>query len=367
MGASDIVPGVSGATIAIVMGFYEDLIHGLRSITSTRCKEVPWKFFLALFLGVSISFLSLSRLFNHMLHHEVYRTLLYAWFFGLIVGSVIFCAKQVENWHIHTFGALVVGVIVAFLLTGTQFNSQNSEPLFDVKIPKEQISILDIPIKNYDKEKEMVLGVSQDVLSAMLALEIISSETQVLSRGSKQMGAAHQFVVAETTSYIDWWLVFCGMLAVCAMLLPGISGSYVLVILGLYPTIIEALADFVGGIQNFHLPYDAIFTLSNMLLGIVLGGLFFSRIVSWLLKHYRQIMLTIITGFMIGALFAVWPFWSYEYVLNPLKLGRGPQLEVVEPMIPSMTSPLMWQAAVIMLLGFGLVVWIAQCNKQNVR
>lgn len=370
MGAADIVPGISGGTIAFIMGFYHDLLLSIKSFDGSAflllfkgqfkrfSERVSWEFLSALIGGIAFAMILLAGFFDHILGHEFYRVFLYAGFLGLILASVVLCAKQLSSWKLRHFLALAIGGGAAFFLTGTELNSLSKEPLFDVSLVGHPNAGKDSGkklLRNYDRQKQMLLNVPTSTLAAMLAKNAISSDTLVYSHESAKFGLVQDFEIPMPSRGINWWIVCCGAIAISAMLLPGISGSYLLTILGMYSIVIGALADFVQAVKSFSFDMDAFLILTSMLLGIMVGALLFSRVVVWLLRRYHDLTIALLTGFMIGALQSVWPFWSYAYQLLPLKLEKGAQLVVLEPLLPSLASPLFWVALLICLLGFSAV------------
>lgn len=356
MGAADIVPGISGGTIAFIMGFYSQLINGIKNFSFRNFSEN--KFLLFLVLGISISLISLARFFDFILGHETYRVFLYSIFLGLILASVIICARHVSRWSFSSFSAVAIGVIAAFLLTGTSFEVE--EPLYDVGLTIEQQK----PLVNYDQAAMMLLSVPESTVSAMLAKGVIDVDVPIRNQAG-ELVTSSAFTTANV-SYVNVWIIFCGALAVSAMLLPGISGSYLLTIFGVYPEIIGALADAVHSAQRGIVDIDAIALLGNLLAGVIFGALIFSRIVSWLLDHHKDTSIALLTGFMVGALGSVWPFWSYQYAVNPLKLEKGAQIQVLDPLVPSMTLEL-GLSLMAMLCGFGLVFLVDYLGRQKER
>ncbi len=231
MGAADIIPGVSGGTIAFITGIYEELINSIKSINlatlkllfskgfSSFWKAINGNFLLSVAIGIGISALSLARLLKYIL--EYYPELIWSFFFGLIVASAIYVAKQIKVWNVGTIISLVAGIVVAFIIT--------------------------------------------------------------------------EITPAETTN--AWWFVFLsGAIAICAMILPGISGSFILLLLGKYTYIIGAVSDLKFGIL--------IIFLSGALVGIIS----FSNLLSWLLKKYHHQTIAVLAGFMVGSLNKVWPW-----------------------------------------------------------
>lgn len=225
MGAADIVPGVSGGTIAFISGIYETLLDGIKSLNLDAIKlaiglkfkalfdHVPVRFFIPLALGLGSAILALSNVLGNLLENQ--PAFVFAFFGGLILASIISIGLKV-TWSIQSAVALVVGAVFAFWVVG---------------LPS-------------------IGDASHDPLTLFLS----------------------------------------GMVAISAMLLPGISGSFILLILGQYKYVLDA----VRGLQ--------IGTLIIFALGCLVGILAFSRIVSYLLKHYESVTIAALTGFMIGAM-----------------------------------------------------------------
>jgi len=231
MGAADVVPGVSGGTIAFITGIYEELINTIKSVNLSSIKLLFtfklkdfWKaingnFLLALISGIGISFYTLARLIKHLL--ETQPILIWSFFFGLIVASAIVIAKKITEWKARTIIAMLIGIGIAYMIT-----------------------------------------------------EITPAEAP--------------------TSY--WFLFLSGALAICAMILPGISGAFILVLLGSYNYILSALSSF---------KIDVIAVVGA---GAAVGILSFSHLLSWLLNKYHNMTIGLLSGFMIGSLNKVWPW-----------------------------------------------------------
>ncbi len=231
MGAADIVPGVSGGTIAFITGIYERLLIALNAIVPA-CLDVLkekslkglWEktdaaFLLTLFIGIVVSAVSLAKVITFLL--VSYPVPLWSGFFGLIVASVYVVGRELQNWSLNVFLALALGVMVAWGLTSMSPSS-----------------------------------IEQSLFNAFLS----------------------------------------GVLAICAMVLPGISGSFILLMLGTYAYILGAVKDF-----DF-------LVLSVFLSGCVVGILSIARVLVCAFSRFREITLAVLTGFMIGALNKVWPW-----------------------------------------------------------
>jgi putative membrane protein len=247
MGMADVVPGVSGGTIAFISGIYEEFVNSLNSINGKAIKllfhfklkefwnHINGTFLLSLATGILISIISLSKLIIYLLENE--PVLLWAFFFGLILASVLFIGKQISQWNTRVIIALIIGIGVSFYVT-----------------------------------------------------------------------------IMEPTSSPDssLYIFLSGFIAIIAMILPGISGAFILLLLGAYPTIIGAINNLRTGLTQSN--FDLIITSGEMLgifaIGAVLGLLSFSRILAWMFKKYHNTTLAILTGFMIGSLNKVWP-WKH--------------------------------------------------------
>lgn len=226
MGAADIVPGVSGGTMAFILGVYETLIDAIKSFNFDAIRlalglkirelleHVPWRFLLALGLGILTAIFLLTSFLEEMLLEQ--PTFVFAFFGGLIVASVIAIGAKVR-WSAGAIGAVMVGAVVAFFVVG---------------LPS----------------------------------------------------------LGDAAGHAPPVLFFSGMIAICAMILPGISGSFILLILGQYDYIISA----VRGLQ--------IVDILSVAVGAVIGLLAFSRVLSWLLKHFENTTIAVLTGFMAGSL-----------------------------------------------------------------
>ena len=231
MGAADVVPGVSGGTIAFITGIYQELINSIKSVNMKSLKlllqlkikdfwtAVNGTFLLSLFIGIGISVLSLAKILKHLLENQ--PILIWSFFFGLIVASAIFVGKNIKRWSVGKVISLLIGAVIAYLIT------------------------------------------------------IISP-------------------AEANTSY--WFIFVSGAIAICAMILPGISGSFILVLLGMYKFILQSVSD-------LKLAVIAVF-----MGGAAIGIVAFSNILSWLLKKYYELTIAMLAGFMIGSLNKVWPW-----------------------------------------------------------
>jgi len=285
MGAADVVPGVSGGTVAFITGIYEELIDSLKSINGDAVKLLLrfrliefWKningsFLIVVLAGIATSLLSLSKLMTYFLEYHPIQ--IWSFFFGLILVSSPLILRDILKWNLFTSLSFVAGVAIAYLIT---------------------------------------------VLSP-----------------------------TETPTNLGF-IFFCGALAICAMILPGISGAFILLLIGKYEYMINALI-------SFDLPVIMVFVL-----GCFLGLLGFSRFLSWILTHYRFPTLALLAGFMIGSLNKVWPWKEViAYRIN----HEGQQVAALDrSILPAFyfektgADPQLFQAILFAALGVFLVVAI---------
>ncbi|MFI3286833.1 MAG: DUF368 domain-containing protein [Rikenellaceae bacterium] len=231
MGAADVIPGVSGGTIAFISGIYEELINSIKGVDINALKmllkldvkgfwqKINGNFLLAVFCGVALSILSLANIMTYLL--ENHPIMIWSFFFGLIIASSVLVFKEVKKFNILSAISIVVGIASAYFIT----------------------------------------------------------------------------VMSPTETPTDWWFILlCGSIAICAMILPGISGSFILLLMGKYLYILGALSNF------------EIVTIALFMAGAVVGIVSFSHILSWLLNNYHTATVSLLTGFMIGSLNKVWPW-----------------------------------------------------------
>ncbi len=376
MGAADLVPGISGGTIAFVLGFYPYLLKSLQTFNwpalrylfkgqwqeFSRC--VAWKFLLTLLAGIACAIIGLANFFHFILDHEVYRVYLYATFLGLILASLIFCIRQIRIWKRGMLKNFLVGALAAYLLTNATLNPSIKKEEFAIPL---ELNVSGVALLNYDAKNHLLTGLSSQTLSGLLSQGLIKNKTPVYNRKHVLIGVVEEFVTPYPSAFFNSWLMLCGALAVCALLLPGISGSYVLSLLGVYPTVIDALVEFINDLGKLSLNSEAFSILWSLGFGIGVGALCFARIINWLLKYRPDQSLALLSGITLGAIRSVWPFWSCEYALIPLKLYKGPQLIALHPFIPSWDSLLLWQAVLCVMLGFVFVFFLNTYSKKKQR
>jgi len=289
MGAADVVPGVSGGTIAFISGIYEELLGSISNINikllktlqkegfKSAWKQVNGNFLASLFVGIFISIVSLAKMISWLLvNHPI---LVWSFFFGLVLASVIYIAKQVTQWSLVSGVLLILGAILAYYIT-------TLNPL-----------------------------------------------------------------VSEHSSMPFMFLA--GAIAICAMILPGISGSFILVLLGAYKPVLAAVNN-----RDFT-------TITFVALGAIVGLLTFSRVLKYLFSNYKNYTLVVLTGFIIGSLNKIWP---WKKVLTYRINSHGEQVPFNELSISPFSydgNPQLIYATVLALIGFGLILLLEKIAVQK--
>lgn len=283
MGAADVVPGVSGGTIAFITGIYEELIDSIKAVDLQAVKLLLkfklaefWKkingnFLISVIAGIGISIFSLAKLMTWLLeNHPIY---IWSFFFGLIIASSVLVAKEIKKWNIFTVISLILGAIIAYGIT----------------------------------------------------------------------------VMTPSETPDSWWfIILSGAIAICAMILPGISGAFILLLMGKYTYILGAVSAFNIGV------------LLLFAVGAVAGITSFSHLLSWLLKHHHTATVSLLTGFMVGSLNKVWP---WKETLQTYTDSHGVEKALVKSNISPVhfgeltgSDPLLWQAILMCIAGF-LLIW----------
>ncbi|MDR2968481.1 MAG: DUF368 domain-containing protein [Tannerellaceae bacterium] len=273
MGAADVVPGVSGGTIAFIVGIYGELIDSIKSINTASLKllftgkfAAFWKavnanFLLSIVAGIGVSIFSLAKLITYLL--EAYPVMVWSFFFGLVLASTWFVSKDIKKWHLKTILCFIAGAVIALFIT--------------IATPTE----------------------TPDAL---------------------------------------WFIFLCGAIAICAMILPGISGSFILVLLGKYFHVMEA-------VKTFNIPVMLVF-----ICGAAIGITGFSRILSFALHKFHDVTIAVLAGFMLGSLNKVWP---WKETAETFIDSHG----IVKPLVENNILPdeYVWQGFALMIAGYLLV------------
>jgi len=287
MGSADIIPGVSGGTMALILGIYERLLNAIRSFDRAWLADIlrfrfsqalarnDLLFLLSLGFGIASAIIFFTRVIPLPTLIITHPEIIYGLFFGLILASIVVLMGEVEKYGVKEIIVTIVGI--------------------------------------------------------MLGLTIVN-------------------LVPVETPTAAWFIFLCGFIAISAMLLPGISGSFILLILGKYAYIINALGEF------------NLVVILTFGFGALSGLVVFSRIIVWLLNHYHQATLLVIKGILIGSLWMIWPFQERVY-----EMVRGKErLISTSPVLPDAFNSTVAASLAFLIAGFVLVMVIHRIsNRKN--
>ena len=289
MGAANVIPGVSGGTIALITGIYEELIDSLKSFNiqalklllkgefKTFISHINLKFLFAVFFGTALSIISLARVLEYFFKQN--EQMVWSFFFGLIIASIYYVAKMINSWNISSIVFLLVGITFATSLAFLKPLSENSS---------------------------------------------------------------------------SYYLFICGIVSVASMILPGLSGSYVLILMGNYHLImLHSVSD----------PLSNLNILFPVVLGSIIGFITLSHSISYVLKKYYDSTISLLTGFIVGSLLIIWP-WKV-----PLEtiLGRNGDLKVISYhwILPDFVAIENIYCFILILAGIAVVFLIEFLGKMN--
>jgi len=277
MGAANVIPGVSGGTMALILGIYEELIGAIRSLNLNFLRlmsllkireaisSVSWPFLLSVGVGVLLATVSLARALSWLL--DECSVIVWSFFFGLILSSVFAVSRVVKRWKMTAFVAIGLGAVAAYFLFG---------------------------------------------------------------------------LVPAATPDAPWFIFSSGFLAICAMILPGVSGAYILLLLGKYHYILEA-------INNKDLG-----TLLILIAGASVGLLSFVRVIGWLLRRYHDLTMALLIGLMLGSLRKIWP---WKETLTTLLDSHGKEIPALQVnTLPASFNSEVCLALLLMFFGFLVVL-----------
>jgi putative membrane protein len=330
MGVADLLPGISGGTAALLMGFYQQLIKSIENLMGKDKlqRRQALQFLMPLGVGMLCSFLLFSRAIDFCLHTPFLRFLLFSFFFGAIATSTVLCLKQVKK------GTSLKTVVFLAAALFSFFCTVEGEKLWQTEsylVPYRLSAPLD-EAKNYDKVRHVLRGMKKKQITAMLASKQLSPSTFIQEKSTGRLIRASQF--AEKTSGFEPKIVIIGILSACAMLLPGISGSTLLMAVGLYPLLIGALSDLSKG----DISFSSAAILINFSAGALMGVLLFSRLVRYLFEKCHDYVLLMGAAVIVGTMPLVWPFWQLHYVIDPARLSKGLIIEKGQWYFPSFDS-----------------------------
>ena len=288
MGTANVIPGVSGGTVAFVLGFYQKLIEALKTLAekktwmlfcSGRFREffalVPWRFLAALGGGMALAVLTLAKVMEKLL--TAYESYTFSFFIGLILASVLLCIRMVSRWHADAVAGLLLGTGVGYLVIR----------------------------------------------------------------------------LVPTSTPDSWWcLMLCGAIAISAMILPGISGSFVLLLLGQYYTVLRAITW-----EGFDL--RVIFWFG---LGCLAGLGSIAHLLSWLFRRFRDMTTAVMIGFMLGSLIRLWP---WQQVVDSVTVGDELRVLASRMVFPDRYGVEFWSCLLLMAAGAGITAGIELLARRH--
>ncbi len=295
IGVANIIPGVSGGTIALITGIFERLIDAIKSFDIQAIKLLfsgKWKafaektdlyFLIVIFVGIGLAIISLAKLFDFLFRNDpVY---IWSYFFGLVLASIYYVGKTIEKWRWDVVFFLIIGTAVAVVISLINPATENS---------------------NF------------------------------------------------------WYLVLCGIVAICSMILPGLSGSFVLILMGNYHLIA------IQAINHRNLSI-----LIPVAIGAIIGLIAFSHLLSWVFKRYRDQTIGTLTGFILGSMNVLWPWKSAEYLKGPdgeivMKHGKEVVSKYVS-ILPEHLNAGFWCAVVLMISGILTIVILEKLATKNTK
>jgi putative membrane protein len=376
IGIADLIPGISGGTVALILGLYHRILSTLQTFNTTLLlrlwrgewralsTDIPWRFLLPLAMGIVLALICCVHAINWLLSQPYYRQLLEAAFNGLVVASAYLMAKRIKQWTLCRTLLVLIAATVAFVCSTRE--NKTLHGAYSVAMPVEALPDTRHKIANYDMTQNRLTGLSADGVLRLYAKGVIGADASVEVDGSLISVAqlTHLRSHQQKTGF-DVWIFSCGIIGICAALLPGISGSYCLHVLGVYTPVLAALADVATGLRHASIAWESGSLLVNLMLGVLVGGIVFARFVSWALHRHHDITMALMVGFMLGALRSLWPFYTSVYVLDPAYWDRGPQLIVQQQQLPIFTDSLFWWVMATGTLAFSAVILLERMSLQS--
>jgi putative membrane protein len=259
IGIANIVPGVSGASLAFILGVYQNIInittrldlHLLKLIFTVQFKKIKdyisLQFLSAVSIGIVISFITLARILEYLLNHDHFEILTWSYFFGIIIGSIYYISQFISKWRLQEWLYFILGLIISLSMLFIEPSEENKNLVF---------------------------------------------------------------------------IFLCGIIGAIGMITPGLSGSYILELLGNFELL---LVDTITHLTSFNFDnnyLDSIGIFIIFLIGQLVGLILFSRVIKWLIQTYKNITFSLISGFITGSLIHIWPWQkkSNDLLINNLEI-----------------------------------------------
>ncbi len=367
MGIADLVPGVSGGTIAFALGIHPELLKSLKTLKFSSIrhpKQIAWFLLSAVLFGALASLALGSHLIYYLLNHPFYQSLLRALFMGLILGSIFYCLKKIVKWNLRRFLSLLLGAVAALTICFFNLNFTETQA-YNVPLKVEIKAIPTDGIANYDFESHELKDVSLAHLKGLLKDGYIDPNTWIYNQQFDKYVQADSCLEFTYNHVIDFKLIICGALAICAMLLPGISGSQIMQMFGSYETIIEAIAIWTKQLAQGSIFNSSFWILLNVGIGILLGIALFSRVLIFFYRKYYYATLSLLVGFMLGSLPSLWPFWSLNYKLQLNQTGAKLLLERLKPLAPNFFQLQTWLIFFMIFLGVSILLFLERIEAKK--
>jgi len=351
LGAANIIPGVSGGTFLLIFNIYERVFGIINCISrplavqaaglagrwmrhpvqkdairavSSFCRENDFFFLFRLIIGAVIAILGLSTVMKYLLTH--WFSLTYAFFFGLILVSIVIPVRLLTHFRWQLIGFACLGAAMTVMVY--------------------------VQVNPYDRMKH-----KSDFYQTVYETRTVESD------GSPARDSAPFTLPAAGTEY--FYAALCGAVSICAMVLPGISGSLVLILMGAYYDVLSA----ISALPFFRL--DAFVYLGCFSLGILGGGLLFARLISFVLRAYYDVTMAFLLGLMLGSLWALWPFkqvavLAVQYVRenSTVVVLQNVAVHTNVNVLPAADARLGW-AVVLFLAGCGIMYGFVRIQTKN--
>jgi putative membrane protein len=280
MGAANVIPGVSGGTIALITGVFERLINAIKSFNGKAIKllfagkikglikHIDLYFLIAVFSGMVISVVTFARLLEYLFLN--YPVFVWAFFFGLILASVYYVGKTIKKWNVSVIVSFIVGTAIAIVISTLNPATENDS---------------------------------------------------------------------------FFYLILCGVVAICSMILPGLSGSFILILMGNYELVM------IHAVNNMEIGI-----LIPVIIGVIVGLIAFSHVLSWIYKKYKDQTISTLTGFILGSLSILWPWKNEIYRIDETSdyiLKNGEKIiQSYSRYIPESFNNEVIIAVVLIVIGF---------------
>lgn len=372
MGFADIVPGVSGGTLALVLGIYARLINAIRAIdhrlvqplwkavrgglrrearadlvAALRAADLPW--LVTLFVGILSAIVIGSRVIPSLM--ERYPQVMFAFFFGLVLASVVAPLKLIERFGAKEVAGVVIFALVGFFSVGDQMTPPLVYNTIVVEDGGQTLKALAEAGPSANPPEQIYWDPQNEALRAAVPLDeqlrgLDPKDARNPYNDLKVPAGVEVHVPAVTL----WWILIAGFIGICAMILPGISGSFILLVLGSYYFILNALKGFIRALTRLDFPETQAAYVLLFCVGCLAGLMIMTRVLGWLLERAPGPTMAALIGLMLGSLRAIWPFKE--------RVADSAVMQNVAPSLETFGNTV-WFAAAAFVVGVALVIGLA--------